>query len=87
MAKFIRRPIEDRQPGETCPGCQTVEIHMPIAPDTNYMTQDYAYALKRCQIKQLERRARAEVRMGVDIDVDHPFMIDYRRIIKEHWNG
>lgn len=71
-----------------CNGCQSVEIHSSTSQLTwkapSYISE---YVRRRCRIKRLELDARQEVKRGVDVDVDHPLMIEYRQLLREHWNG
>jgi len=67
----------------TCPGCRSTEIHEPM----QWPLGNVKYAARRCRIKRLELDAKQYLRNdGVKwFDVDHPIMVEYRRIIKEHW--
>ena len=67
-----------------CDGCRSTEIHGKIMGRGGATYASEAVA-RRCRVKRLELDAKREVKRGVDIDVDHPIMVEYRSILRAQW--
>jgi len=42
------------------------------------------YAMARLRVQELEEQA---LTLGEDLDLDHPVAVEYRKIVKEFWEG
>ena len=62
-----------------CQWCMRCDLHSIRGSNKYSHAHEY--------IRFLERSAQNALKAGEDVDIDHPIMVEYRRIIKEHWES